>query len=173
MLKWRELPPAVRAVSLHESGHATTAELLGWKVRSLELHADGGGVCWLSGAPPAPWVDLVVSAAGHAAEMHYRGRVRGGGSWTDRAEAAAVVEQTGVEAWECPEAVLELEERLWPVLELDSVRQAIVRVSRELARMRCLTRRMFVALAEPALNDETRREVRRFCRRTVLEVVER
>ncbi|MBM3982670.1 MAG: hypothetical protein FJ304_20845 [Planctomycetes bacterium] len=172
-MRWRDLPPDVRAVAVHEAGHGVMGELLGWRVRFLRLD-DAGGLCRLTDAPPAPWVDLVVSAAGHAAERSLRGRVRGGVSWTDRAEAAAVVEMAGVEAWNCPEAVWDVEERLWPAFEGESVRQAVRWVVRELARVGYLSRNSFLALARPALVDhETRRAVRLFCRRMAVEVLER
>ncbi len=172
MTRWRDLSPKVRAVSIHESGHAVTGELLGWRVRSIEVHADGNGVCWFAGAAPNPWAEVATTVAAHGAELHFRGRVRNRGSVSDRVDVVELLVRAGLDEDDAPFAGAALERQVWPLWELDSVREAVVRVSRELARMRRLTRRMFIALAEPALTDETRRAVRRFCRRTVAGIIE-
>lgn len=148
-------------------------ELLGWRVRSIEVHPDGSGVCWFAGAAPAPWAEIATTVAAHAAELHFRGRVWNRGSVSDREDVVGLLVRAGLDENDAPFVGAALEQQVWPLWELDSVREAVVRVSRELARMRHLSRNSFLALARPALVDhETRRAVRRFCRRTVLEIVE-
>jgi hypothetical protein len=169
-MKWRDLSTLEKAIAYHEAaGHALLGELLNWRVRFLRSNGEEG-LCQFIGKAPTPLVDLVVSAGGHAAEAWYCGGVVGGGSYSDREEAASAVERAGLEEWESPFAVADVEARLWPVFASDAVSAAARRVARALGRRGYLSRREFLSLAAPALNRSTRRRVRRYCSRMAMEV---
>lgn len=171
-MRWRDLDVEDRAVAIHEAGHGVVGELLGWRVRCLHVSDDAGGLCQFVGQPASPAVDVIVSAAGHAAEKHWFGRIVGPAiSDEDREFAGDAFETVGVEPWLAMLAVRELEEQIWPIFADDAVSEAVEAVARSLAREGYLSRRSFLRLAGPALDRSTRRLVRRFTRRVAVDVL--
>lgn len=163
--RWSEQSRLTRAIALHEAGHGVLGEALGWRVQYLSMDRREGGLCQFRSLAPSLWVDTVVSAAGHAAERNYFGRVIGSGSAPDRECAYDALEVAGLDLADSIGAAEEIEAGLWPVFTAEAVERAVLDVARALADDRCLTRREFLALAEPALRRSTRQHVRRFCRR--------
>jgi hypothetical protein len=169
-MEWHDLSIEERAVCLHESSHATIAELLFWKVRNLKFFSGGSGECNFINSAPNLWTDVVVSVVGAVAERWYRGQEIDGGSGSDREFAEAALEESGLSMLESSCAVASLERNLWPLFTHPAVNLAVRRVARALGERRYLWRRSFVRLAAPALTRGVRVTVRRFCSRLTSEI---
>jgi len=166
---WSDLSRLERVIALHEAAHAVLGEVLGWRVKRLVMNRRQG-VCRFQASEPAPWINVVVSAAGHAVERHRYGRVIGSGSQTDRESVYAALEVAGVDISDGILAADDIEADLWPVFEHAAVERAVTATAHVLAEGRYLVRSEFLSLAAPALQHPTRRRVRRFCARLARDI---
>ena len=172
-MTWSKLPLIERACALHEGSHAVVSELLFWTVESVSLNSGGqAGMCCLRGAAPRPWIDIIVSLAGHAAERHFCGRVIDAPSEPDRRAAEKKLRTAGLEDWSAPWVARELESEMWPLFTNGSIKTAVFEVASELVRLRALNRPRFLSAARPALRSATlARMVRRFCERLTMKAL--
>jgi hypothetical protein len=172
-MNWSELPLIERAVAIHEGAHAVLAELIQWPVKAVNLWQGGhAGDCRYLIEAPNPWVDLIISSAGHSAERHFFGCVVDAPSGSDRHEAAKDFASAGLEEWATPWAVRQLERDLWPVFIITPIRLAVREVAITLVERRHIDREEFLSAARPALrSDRLARRTRRFCRRLAVDVL--
>ena len=168
MNDWNRLPYDLRAVSVHEAGHAVVAVLLGHRVKRLWLcdRTFSGRVTYRH-QTPAGWSRAVRAAAGHAAERLVFGYVRNPASdFVNVCRGLRAVDRAAVGVLE--EQVADLEERLGDVLDKMEVRGLILRVAKTLAQRGEMTEADLTRVGGLALQDTLLRHCfREACQRLV------
>ncbi len=133
-----------RSLCLHEAAHAVVGELLGWRVRSARVWRSRleGEVNFASSCR-RPWVDAIVSAAGHAAELASWTDAVPIPSHTDRREVRDALRGCGAVRPTDAE-VKGMEQQLAILFLVEPIRAAVERVARTLAPLRRLSRAQIV-----------------------------
>lgn len=162
------LPYDLRAVSVHEAGHAVAAFLLGHRVtRAWVCRRAFVGRVQHRRPGCRMWTSAIVSAAGHAAELAVIGKIRNPGS--DYSNICLGIRAVDRSAEEVPaEDVVLLERRVARVFDLLDLHGLILRVAAPLARCGKITGSELERVGGLALQDTLLRH--RFsgtCRRLV------
>lgn len=164
---WDDAPHDWRRLAAHEAGHAVIAEFLAWRVEAIFITPGIGGEVRTVDVAPAPWIEIAVGAAGHAAEAALCGGLHDL-SYSDRRRVADAFEGAGADSFAC----LDVEGQIALLVATSPrLRWRIVAVARALVEAGGrLNRQEFLRIA--GHHSRLRNEVRRACRQIVREALQ-